>query len=77
MGKAIMFHEPLERYLLSKILEYAPGTVERVKIGRLSEPERGSNWDILEIHPSIPAAVAHRIEAKVVRPLRNDIDLAD
>lgn len=77
MGKAIMFHEPLERYLLSKIWEYAPGAVERVKIGRLSERERGRNWNILEIHPGIPPAVAHHIEAKIVAPLRDDIDLAE
>jgi hypothetical protein len=77
MSKAIMFHEPLERYLLSKIWEYAPGAVERVRIGRLPQREDGRNWNILEIHPSIPAAIAHHIDAKIVAPLRDDIDLAD
>lgn len=77
MGKAVMFHEPLERYVLSKIWEYAPGAVEQVKICRLSERDGGRNWNIAEIRPSVPAAVAYHIEAKVVAPLRDDIDLAD
>jgi len=76
MAKASMFREPLERYLLIKIGDQAPGLIHNVRVRRLSEPRHGCNWEIEAIEPSLPAEMAADLERKVIAPLRDSIDLA-
>jgi len=77
MTKAVMYREPLERYIHMKLLTEVPGPIGRVKVRKLKERYGGCNWDIQRIESNIPAETAAEIDRRVIAPLRDSIDLAE
>jgi len=77
MSKITMYREPLERYLVDKILRDTSCGVMTVKIRMLRERRGGCNWDIETIAPRLPAQAIDQINHAVVRPMRAEIDLAE
>ncbi|MDY0885278.1 hypothetical protein ACFPL7_02115 [Dongia soli] len=76
MEKITMYPQPLERYLYSKIMDFKPVTIRRLKIRRLDNAENGCNWTVDTLDCDLPPYMMKHLEREVIAPLRDAIDLA-
>jgi hypothetical protein len=75
MGRATMYQEPLEVYVLSKIRAAYPGAAETVRVRRIDGDGCGCSWEVEAIEPSLPIELATDIERLIILPLQETIDL--